>query len=187
MVDSLSNDVEPVLLAGMKNLLEGRNCNQAVAFLDTCKTNQLEATSIGADQPSDSILNHSKQPLCISSSSGAGPTTSSSSSNSSSTLDTESFHTVFNDSSSASIVVEEATDKKPTQPCSITEPSGSPDAAVNQAQADSKASEADDVGVVESSSTLKTCTLNTFGVVLIIQSADSEAVSYYVHFCETSW
>ena len=187
MVDSLSNDVEPVLGAGMKNLLEGRNCNQAVAFLDTCKTNQLEATSIGADQPSDSILNHSKQPLCISSSSGAGPTTSSSSSNSSSTLDTESFHTVFNDSSSASIVVEEATDKKPTQPCSITEPSGSPDAAVNQAQADSKASEADDVGVVESSSTLKTCTLNTFGVVLTIQSADSEAVSYNVHFCETSW
>ena len=181
MADSLSNDVEPVLGAGMKNLLEGRNCNPAVAFRNTCNTNQLEATLIGADQPSDSILNHSKQPLCISSSIGTEPT-SSSSSNHSSTLDTESFHTVFNDSSSASIVVEEATDKNPIQPRSITELCKSLDAAVNQAQADSKVSEADDVGVVESSPTLKTCTLNTFGVVLTIQSANIEAVSYYVTF-----
>ena len=157
----------------MKNLLEGRRCNPAVAELDTCITNQLEATSYRDDQSSDILLNHSKQSLCINSDgSGTEPTSSSSSSNHSSTVDSESFHTVFTDSSNGSIIVEGAADKNLTQPCSITEPCESLDAAVNQAQADSKSMEADDIV----SSTLKTCTLNTCGVVLTIQSADSEAV-----------
>ena len=175
MVDSFSHDVEPALGPGMKNLLEGRRCNPAVAELDTCITNQLEATSYRDDQSSDILLNHSKQSLCINSDgSGTEPTSSSSSSNHSSTLDSESFHTVFTDSSNGSIIV----DKNLTQPCSITDSTceSLDAAAVNQAQADSKSIEADDIKRVEKSSPLKTCTLTTCGVVLTIQSADSEAV-----------
>ena len=186
MVDSLSNDVERALGPGMKNLVEGRRCNPAVAELETCIINQLEATSYRGDhQSSDILLNHSKQSLCTNSGRGTEGTSSSSSSNHSSTVDSESFHTVFNDSSNGSIIVEGAADKILTQPGSITEPCESLEAAaVNQAQADdSKYIEADDIKVqaddingVESSATLKTCALNTCGVILTIQSADLEVV-----------
>merc|ERR1719234_1840567 len=131
MADSFSNDLEPAIGPTMKSQLEGGRCNHAVALLDTCNSNQLEDTS---NRNSDIILNHSKQFLCINSSSGTEPTTSSSSS-SSSTLDTESFHTVFNDSSNGSIIVEG--DNNLTRPCSLTEPCESLNAAVNQGQADS--------------------------------------------------
>merc|ERR1719454_1886304 len=97
----------PVLGPDIKNLLEEDNCNSGVAALDTCITIQNE-------QPSNLI---SKQPVDIVSNSIV--TEPALSLSSSSTLDTESFHTVCNDSSSVSVVVE----ANPNQPCSITEPS----------------------------------------------------------------
>lgn len=163
-VDSHAN-VGPVLVGpGIKNLTEGNYCNPAGAALETCNIiNQFEATSSKSERPSDIILNNCKQPVGISCSRGTEPAPSSSSSNHSGTLDTESFHTVCNDSSSASIVVE----TNPTQPCSINEPCKSLAAAEKQLGA----SEVDDI-----SSALKACSLNICGVVLAIQSADSAAV-----------
>ena len=146
----------PVLGPDIKNLLEEDNCNSGVAALDTCITIQNE-------QPSNLI---SKQPVdIVSNSIGTEPALSSSS-----TLDTESFHTVCNDSSSGSVV-----EANPIQPCSITEPSEPLEAAVNHAEANSKAFEVVD---------MKTCTINVCGDVLTIQSADAAAVSCpsYFHY-----
>ena len=163
-VDSHADEGPVFVGPGIKDLLEGNNCNPAEAALDTCNINQFEATSSKSERPSDIIWSNYKQPVGISCSGETEPAPSSSSSNHSGTLDTESFHTVCNDSSSASIVVE----INPTQPCSITEPCESLETAGNQLGAFA----AGDVGP-----TLKACTLNTCGVVLTIQSADSAAVS----------
>ena len=157
-VDSHSN-VAPVFVGpGIKHLLEGNNCNPTVQV--ACNINQIEAKLSQREQPADIISNNCKQPVGDICSRGTEPSPSSSGSNHSS----ESFHTVRNDSSSASIVVETS----PTEPCSITKPCESLEAAVNQPGA----SEVADIGP-----SLKACTLNTCGVALIIKSADSTAVS----------
>jgi len=156
-VDSHSN-VAPVFVGpGIKHLLEGNNCNPTVQV--ACNINQIEAKLSQREQPADIISNNCKQPVGDICSRGTEPSPSSSGSNHSS----ESFHTVRNDSSSASIVVETS----PTEPCGITKPCESLEAAVNQPGA----SEVADIGP-----SLKACTLNTCGVALIIKSADSTAV-----------
>ena len=180
-VESEFNDVGPVLVGpSINNLLGGIDSNRVATALDTCSNPQIEATPKLGELPSDIILNSCKQPIM---GIGSGVESATGSSNHSSTLDTESFHTVCNNSSSASIVGDEPIGENPTQPCSNAELSESLGAGVNHTEADSKALEADD-DAVESSSTLKSCTLYTCGVVLTIQSPDTSAVSClsYFHF-----
>ena len=160
-------DVEPSIGPGIKNLLDGSSSYYSAA-VDTCNTSQLKGAPSNISQLESTSSKSDLQPTVV----GSGTATSDNS-----TLDTESFHTVCNDSSSASIAVEEVAGEK------LSQTHSSESCESEQKEGVVKESESDEIINIEgenimNSVSMKSCTLNIGGVVLTIQSPESAAVSY---------
>ena len=165
--DSPLKDVEPSIGPGIKNLLDGSSSYYPAA-VDTCNTSQLKGAPSNISQLESTSSKSDLQPTVV----GSGTATSDNS-----TLDTESFHTVCNDSSSASIAVEEVAGEK------LSQTHSSESCESEQKEGVVKESESDEIINIEgenimNSVSMKSCTLNIGGVVLTIQSPESAAVSY---------